>query len=192
MATYPQGVTDFIPDYQPYQPDLTTTANVLQLKQTQYDQNWESLNRVYGQIYNAQLTHDQSISNRDEMVKQIDFNLRRVSGLDLSLDQNVDQATQVFRPFYEDSNLMKDMAWSKNTSSEIAMGKSKKLAATKEEREQYWEGGLRKIDYKIQEFKDTPYDQLSSVPNVSYTPYVNVSKAARELAEASNLSVDFT
>ena len=49
MAQYPQGVTTFIPDYQAYQPDFNFTANVLQLKQTQYDQNWNRLNNIYGQ-----------------------------------------------------------------------------------------------------------------------------------------------
>mgnify|MGYP000609081504 CR=1 FL=1 len=192
MATYPQGVTDFIPDYQPYQPDLNLTANVLQLKQTQYDKNWESLNKVYGQIYNAQLTHDQSIKNKDKMVKQIDFDLRRVSGLDLSLDQNVQQATQVFRPFYEDASLMKDMAWTKNTGFQRSMGEGKQLAAKKEDRDQYWGGGIRAIDYKVQEFKETPYEQLPGVADVKWTPYVNVQTAARKLADESGLSIDFT
>jgi hypothetical protein len=192
MATYLQGVTDFIPDYQPYQPDLNLTTNVLQLKQTQYDKNWESLNKVYGQIYNAQLTHDDSIKNRDKMVKQIDFELRRVSGLDLSLDQNVQQATQVFRPFYEDSSLMKDMAWTKNTGFQKAMGSGKQYAAKKEDRDQYWPGALRAIDYKTQEFKETPYDQLPGVEDVKWTPYVNVQTAAGELAKERGLSVDFT
>ena len=192
MATYPQGVTDFIPDYQPYQPDLTILANTLQLKQTQYDKNWQSLNKVYGQIYNAQLTHDDSRANRDDLVKRIDFDLRRVSGLDLSLDQNVQQATQVFRPFYEDSNLMKDMAWTKNTGFNQALGQGKKMATKKEDRDQYWAGALRAIDYKIQEFKDTPYNELTGVADVSWTPYVNVEAVARKLAEDSGLSIDIT
>ena len=55
-----------------------------------------------------------NIKKKDELLKQIDFNLRRVSGMDLSLEQNVNQAMQVFRPFYEDKYLMKDMAYTKN------------------------------------------------------------------------------
>ena len=65
MATYPQGVSTFIPDYQPYQPDFNFAANILQLKQTQYDQNWQRLNNIYGQILNAPLTHDESVNRRD-------------------------------------------------------------------------------------------------------------------------------
>ena len=47
MATYLQGVTDYIPQFQPYQPDLNLYANVLQTKQTQYDTAWKSINKIY-------------------------------------------------------------------------------------------------------------------------------------------------
>ena len=70
MATYPQGVSSFIPDYQPYEPDLNFTANVLQLKQTQYDQNWSKLNNIYGQIVNAPLSHAESAKRRSNTMKQ--------------------------------------------------------------------------------------------------------------------------
>ena len=113
MATYLQGVTDYIPQLQPFQPDLNLYANVLQTKQTQYDTAYKSLNKVYGQYFYADLTRNGNIERKDEILKNIDFNIKRISSLDLSLDQNVSQATQVFKPFYEDKNLMKDMAWTK-------------------------------------------------------------------------------
>lgn len=192
MAQYPQGVTDFIPDYQAYQPDFNFTANVLQLKQTQYDQNWNRLNNIYGQILNAPLTHDESTKRRDNTFKRIDFDLKRITGLDLSLEQNVQQATQLFRPFYEDSNLMYDMAWTKNTSREKARGEGKRYATKKEDRDEWWSGGIRAIDYKIDEFKKTPYDQISSVGQVMYTPYVNVETMAMELANKLKYKVKRT
>jgi hypothetical protein len=192
MAQYPQGVTDFIPDYQAYQPDFNFTANVLQLKQTQYDQNWNRLNNIYGQILNAPLTHDESTKKRDNTFKRIDFDLKRITGLDLSLEQNVQQATQLFRPFYEDSNLMYDMAWTKNTSREKSIGEGKRYATKKEDRDEAWAGGLRAIDYKIDEFKKTPYDQITSVGQVKYTPYVNVETMAMELANKLKYKVKRT
>ena len=122
MAQYPQGVTSFIPDYQPYEMDFNFLTNVLQLKQTQYDQNWNKLNGMYGQLLNAPLTHEESLKKRDNTIKRIDFDLQRITGLDLSLEQNVQQATQLFRPFYEDQNLMKDMVYTNNASFEKALG----------------------------------------------------------------------
>lgn len=192
MANYPQGVTSFIPDYQAYQPDFNFTANVLQLKQTQYDQNWQKLNNIYGQILNAPLTHDESAKRRDNTFKRIDFDLKRITGLDLSLEQNVQQAVQLFRPFYEDASLMKDMAFTKNASYEKAFGEGKRYSTDENESSQYWEGGIRAMDYKIQEFKETPYDQLPGFEDIKYTPYVNVEMKAMELAKKMNYTIDKT
>jgi hypothetical protein len=189
MATYPSGVTTFIPEYQAYQPDFNFTANVLQLKQTQYDQNWSRLNNIYGQILNAPLTHDESINRRDNTFKRIDFDLKRITGLDLSLDQNVQQATQLFRPFYEDSSLMKDMAFTKNVGFEKSLGEGKRYNTDEKINSEYWDGGLRAIDYKVQEFKALPYEQLPSFGDVKYTPYVNVEKKALELAAEMKIDI---
>ena len=46
MATYLQGVEPFIPDYQPFQPNLNFYAKALQTKQNQYDTNWKQLNVI--------------------------------------------------------------------------------------------------------------------------------------------------
>jgi len=192
MATYPQGVSNFIPDYQPYQPDFNFTANVLQLKQTQYDQNWQRLNNIYGQILNAPLTHGESVKRRDNTLKRIDFDLKRITGLDLSLEQNVQQATQLFRPFYEDKNLMKDMVFTKNAGFERALGEGKRISTDEKVNSEYWDGGLRAIDYKMQEFKETPYDQLTGFGDVRYTPYVNVEKEALDLAAKLKLNIKRT
>lgn len=192
MSTYPQGVSTFIPDYQAYQPDFNFAANVLQLKQNQYDQNWQKLNNMYGQLLNAPLTHDESIAKRDNTFKRIDFDLKRVTGLDLSLEQNVQQAGQLFRPFYEDSSLMKDMVFTKNVGFERALGDGKRYSSDEKVRDQYWADGLRAIDYKVQEFKETPYDQLPGFGDVKYTPYVNIEKKARQIAKEMDLSIDIT
>jgi hypothetical protein len=192
MATYPQGVTTFIPDYQAYQPDFNFTANILQLKQSQYDQNWSRLNNIYGQILNAPLTHDESISKRDNTFKRIDFDLKRITGLDLSLEQNVQQATQLFRPFYEDASLMKDMAFTKNVGFEKSLGQGKRYNTDEKINSEYWDGGLRAIDYKVEEFKALPYDQLPSFGDVKYSPYVNVEKRAQEIAAELKIDVKRT
>jgi len=49
MATYLSGVTDYIPQFQPFQPDLNLYANILQTKQTRYDSNYKAINNIYGQ-----------------------------------------------------------------------------------------------------------------------------------------------
>lgn len=190
MSTYIQGVTDYIPQFQPFQPDLNFYANALQTKQNQYDTNYKALNNVYGQYFYADLTHGDNLKKKDELIKAIDFNLKRVSGLDLSLEQNVDQAQQVFKPFYEDKHLMKDMAWTKNTNSQRSYAAGLKNARDEKLRAQYWDAGIRAIDYKTEEFKNASLEEIMSIGNASYTPYVNVMEKAQKIAKDAGLSIE--
>ena len=190
MATYLQGVTDYLPQFQPFQPDLNFYANVLQTKQTQYDTNWKALNKMYGQYYHADLTRDENVEKKEDYLKNIEFQLKKVSQLDLSLEQNVTQATQVFKPFYEDKGLMKDMAWTKNFNSQYGTAQSYKNAYDDKQRAKYWDTGLKEMDYMKDEFKVASSDKAMSFGNVQYTPYVNTIQKAQKLAKESGLSIE--
>jgi hypothetical protein len=183
MATYLQGVTDYIPDYQPFQPDLNFYGNVMQTKQNQYDTNWQSLNNLYGQLYGADLTHDKNIEKKDHLLKQIDFNLKRVSGLDLSLEQNVTQAMQVFKPFYEDKYLMKDMAYTKNWKSTYSSANALKNSQDPTQRKQWWGTGIQGLELRRQMFKDATLDETLNMGNAKYTPFVNATQEYMDLAK---------
>jgi hypothetical protein len=183
MATYLQGVTDFIPQFQPFQPDLNFYGNVLQTKQTQYDNNWKALNKLYSKYYYAELTRDKNVASRDAFIKDAQFNLKRISQLDLSLEQNVRQATQVFRPFYENKDLMKDMAWTKNRNTELAGADSFRNSLDPEMNKKYWEPGVQEIMYKTEEFKNATDEEAMSFANVKYTPNVDILGRANEIAK---------
>lgn len=192
MATYLQGVTDFIPDYQPFEPDYNFYNTVLQAKQTQYDTNWKALNNVYGSIYNSQLTHSDNIAKKEDLLKQIDFNVKRISGLDLSLDQNVQQAMQVFKPFYEDQYLMKDMAWTKNFINRYGAAERLKTSQDEKQRSQYWGTGLKEMMYRREEFKNSTLDETLNFSDVTYTPYVNSIKKYLDMAKELGISADIS
>jgi hypothetical protein len=190
MATYLSGVTDYIPQFQPFQPDLNFYGNIMQTKQTQYDNNWQALNKMYGQYYHADLTRDENSEKKDNYLKTAEFELKRVSQLDLSLEQNVDQATQIFKPFYEDKGLMKDMAWTKNYNNQVGRANALKGSYEESERKQYWEDGVRAMDYKRKEFKTATSEEALSFENTEYTPYINVSEKAHQIADDEDLSIE--
>jgi len=187
MATYLSGVTDYIPDYQPFQPDLNFYGSLMQTKQNQYDTNWQSLNNLYGQLYGADLTHDQNIKKKDELLKQIDFNLKRVSGLDLSLEQNVTQAMQVFKPFYEDKYLMKDMAYTKNWMNTFNSANALKNSQDDKQRKEWWPTGIQGLELRRQMFKDATLEETLNMRNAEYTPFVNAVNEYMELAKKYNV-----
>lgn len=181
MATYTAAT--FIPQLQPYQPDLNLYANLIQTKQSQYDSNWKSLNKIYGQYFYADLTREDNTKKKDYLLDQINFNVQRLAGLDLSLQQNVSQATQVFKPFYEDKALMKDMAWTKNYNSEVSKAQALQGSADEKRRAEFWDTGLKELQYKREEFKETTSDKAMGFENVMYTPYVKVMDKAFDLAK---------
>lgn len=183
MATYLQGAVDYIPQIQPFAPNLNLYASVLQTKQSKYDSNWKALNNVYSQYFYADLSREDNQERRDDLMTAIDFNLKKVSGLDLSLEQNVRQAKQLFTPFYEDKYLMKDMVRTKNYMQERQRGLSLKNSKDDKSREQYWEAGIKFLDYQMQEFKDASLEESLNFGGLSYTPFVNIQKKAMDLAK---------
>jgi hypothetical protein len=190
MATYLQGVTDYIPEFQPFQPDLNFYANVMQTKQNQYDTNYKAVNNLYGELYDAELTHEKNIEKKDQLLKNLDFELKRVSGLDLSLEQNVNQAKQVFKPFYQDKYLMKDMAYTKNFNSTLNRAKALQNNPDEKQSAQYWDTGIKDMMYRREEFRNADLEKTLNMSDAEYTPYVNAAKVYRELAKEMNLSVD--
>ena len=58
MATYIQGLTDYIPQIQPFKPDYNFLSNVLQTRQGKYDANYNQLSSVYTSLFNE---HDSTL-----------------------------------------------------------------------------------------------------------------------------------
>jgi ASC-1-like (ASCH) protein len=192
MATYLQGVTDYIPEYQPFQPDFNFFASALQTKQNRYDKNWSQLNKVYGKFVNAPLTHRQSISNRDQYLKGAVKNIQKISGLDLSLEQNVQQAMQVFTPFYNDKNLLYDMHFTEQANSSRSLGQSYQNCTGKDCEGLYWLQGIQAIDYKVKEFGESNYDEIFNIAAPKYVPFAQGFKEAGQLVKDLGIDIETT
>lgn len=192
MATYLKGVEPFVPDYQPFQPDFNFYANALQTKQNQYDQNWKQLNDVYSKYFHADVLRPEDQEKKDHLIKNIDFELRRVSGLDLSLEQNLQQATQVFKPFYEDKVLMHDIAYTKNYKNKRAGAMSLKGNADEKKADQYWETGIEYMDILKDQYAESNAEESMSMWSPEYTPYINAREYYDNLAEEMGIEMDIT
>ena len=96
MASYIPGLTDYIPQAQPFTPDYNFLGNVLQTKQSRYDSAHKQLNKMYGTLLYSPMLKEENIQQRDQFFKMIDQDIKKMAGLDLSLQQNVDAASNVF------------------------------------------------------------------------------------------------
>lgn len=173
MSTYIQGVTDYIPEIQPFKPDLNFLGNVMQTRQSRYDSSKKQISDLYGSLLNGPMSRPENIKNRDEFFKVIDNEIKKISGLDLSLQQNVDQAESIFKSFTEDKNMMKDMSWTKNFMNKVDKHEAlknctdpKKCGDTRA-----WETGLNELYYKRDEFKNATAEEALNFANVEYNGY---------------------
>jgi hypothetical protein len=191
MSTYIQGVTDYIPELQPFQPDLNFYSNVMQIKQTRYDDAKNKINDLYGSLLYADMTNPENIKRRDNYFKVIDQDIKKISGLDLSLQQNVDQALNVFKGFHDDKYMPTDMAWTKKY--KAAVGKHNMLKNCTDPKKCgdmiAWDEGLQELEYKREAFAKAGLEETLNMEAPSYTGYFNWKPGAMKFAKEQGMSI---
>lgn len=190
MATYLQGVTDYIPEVQPFQPDLNFYKGIMDTKESQYKAGYDKISNIYGQLINSPLTRDINGKRREQFFNQINNEIQKLSGVDLSLQQNVDTAYKVFQPLINDNNVMKDMAWTKNLMSQYKRADGFRNC-TDEKRcgGKWWEGGVQALDFMKMDFANASDEEAMGFGNAKYTPYIDVTKKALEMAKEMGFNV---
>jgi hypothetical protein len=160
------------------------------MKQTQYDTNRKKISDLYGSLLNSPMTRDSNIAARDEFFQSIDYEIKKLSSVDLSLQENVDQAANLFTSLYDNKNIVKDMMWTKNYQNEMARADGFKNCVDPEKcGGQYWEGGVNALQFRREEFRNLSDDQAMGFNDVSYTPYIDVMGKATKIAKDSGLNM---
>lgn len=193
MAIYVPDVADYIPQIQPYQPNFNFYAGALQMKQDQYDTNYKKLSSVYGTLLNSPMLRDGNIARRDQFFKDADTQIKKIAGLDLSRAENVDSAMAIFKPFYEDKAIIKDMTWTKQYQNEMTRAENfRNCVDPKKCGGQYWDGGVKALNYKAQDFRDATDDEALVFDSPKFTPFINITaEAAQATKDAGfNIQVD--
>ncbi|TXI87051.1 MAG: hypothetical protein E6Q36_08190 [Chryseobacterium sp.] len=183
MASYIPGVTDYIPQAQPFTPDYNFLGNMLQNAQTKYDANYKTLSKTYGTLLNSPMLREDNIQQRDEFFKMIDNDIKRISGLDLSLQQNVDAANMVFESFYNNKEMVKDMAFTKEYQRQLQIGDNYRNCLSQDQcGGKYWDVGMNALNYKADEFKKANRQDTLTMSPGRYVPMINVQEKAMKYA----------
>jgi len=192
MATYIQGVTDRIPEITPFQPDYSFLMNSLQYKQNAYDNAFNQINSIYSSVLNSPLTRASNEERRAEFFKAAENNIKKISSTDLSLPQNVDIAAAVFKPFYEDKNMVKDMVWTKQFNSQLGTAQSYRDSQEKELVGKYWDTGVKALQYQRKAFAEASDEQALNMGAARYVPYVNVHEVAQKYLKDAGFDIKKT
>lgn len=184
MATYIPGTTDYVSQFQPFTPDYNFLGNILQQRQSTYDSNYNALNQKYGTLLNSDLLREDSLVKRDQFFKMIDQDIKKMSGLDLSLQQNVDASHKVFDSFYQNKDIFKDMVYTKEYKRQLQIADSYKNCIDQEKcGGKYWDVGVNYLNYKADEFKKASKEQMMSMSPGEYIPQINIQEKAMKLAK---------
>jgi hypothetical protein len=184
MASYIQGVTDYIPQIQPFQPDYNFLGNILQAKQGKYDVAHKQLNKMYGTLLYSPMTREDNIQQRDKFLQNIDQDIKKMSGLDLSLQENVDAANNVFKSMYDNKGILRDMTITKQYQSELERAENYKNCLNQEEcGGSYWNTGVQAMQYKMGEYKKASASDALNMSAPTFTPFINVTEKAVKYSE---------
>jgi hypothetical protein len=182
MATYLQGVTDYIPHIQPFKPDYNFYQKALETKQAQYKAGQDKISNLYGTLLNSEMLRESNNVKREDFFKAVQNDIQRMSSVDLSLEENVDTAFKVFQPIIDDKNITRDMAWTKNYRNEKQKGEYfRNCLDEKKCGGKWWKEGDQALDYMANDFSKSDDATAMGFTNPRYTPFVNAQEKAMNL-----------
>tara|TARA_R110001632_G_scaffold11484_5_gene41353 strand:- start:390 stop:3737 length:3348 start_codon:yes stop_codon:yes gene_type:complete len=180
MATYLPNSNDYIPKSKSYTPDFKFLADVLGRRQDRYNTNFKQLNELYGKVVHADLSHEDNIHKRDEYANLLVPKIQQITGTDFSLQQNADAARALFKPFFEDKPLVRDIVYTKRFNSQMGLAESFKKSPLKKERERYWEDGVKRLNYSMQDFKEGSLEDIMTTQMPEYVEDPDLLLRAQE------------
>ena len=192
MASYIQGLTDYIPKAEPYKPNFDFLNTVLATRQARYDSALNKLSGAYGSIVYADLTRDDNREARDNFLKNSEKAIQQITSLDLSDPANVQLAQQVFQPFVDDKKMQYDIMFTKAKRQGETEAEAYRIAGDEETQAKWSPIGVQALEYKQMEFRTAPQDKAYKMPLPKYVPAVNIAKMAHKLIgdDFKNISVE--
>ena len=180
MSTYLPNVKDYIPQVKAYTPDFKFLSDSLDQRQDRYNSTTKQLNNIYGEVVHADISREDNKSIRDTYAEELVPKIQQISGLDFSLAQNVQAAKGLFKPFYEDQHIVRDIVFTKAYKDQMTFANSLKNASTSNERERYWDNGVEFMNYQLQDFKNKTRDESMDIQLPVYTEDPDVYKRGLE------------
>ena len=192
MATFLPQVQTKIPQLETFTPDYKFLQDVLETRQDRYTNNYNALNDLYGKIVYADLSRDDNKEIRDQFSKELTPKLEQISGLDLSLQENVNTAKGLFAPFYDDKAMVKDIYFTKQYGRQMQYAQNLLNSSEESERNKYSDWGVKDLQYQMQDFKSDTREESINRANPSFTNNVNLVQRGIDALKEIGMSIKKT
>ena len=192
MATFLPQVQTYIPQLETFTPDYKFLQDVLDTRQDRYTNNYKQLNDLYGKVVYADLSRDDNKAIRDQFSKELTPKLEQISGMDLSMQQNVNTAKGLFKPFYEDKNMVFDMYYTKQYGKQMSHAQSLLRSPEEKERWKYSEWGVQDLKYQMDDFKSASREESTNRNAPYFTNNVNLVEMGIEALKKHGMKIKKT
>jgi len=183
MATYIKGSKSYVPDIKPFTPDYKFLSAVLETRTDKYDANFKATNDIYNKVVYADLSREDTKERRDQFADQIGPQIEKISGMDLSLQQNAASAQSVFAPFYQDDLTVKDIVFTSKYRDEMAYANRLLDSTDTAMHEKYWETGIQGMQYRMNDFINGSEQQALQAQLPKYIQDADLFELATEYLE---------
>jgi hypothetical protein len=190
MATYIPGVKSYMPDFKPFTPDYKFLSNILDVKTNRYNTNYKAVNDLYSKVVYGDLSRGDTQEMRNQFAETLAPQLEKASGMDLSVMQNAEAARAIFKPFFEDDLIVKDLVQTRqyiNERSKVNMIRNSSDASV---REQYWDTGVRKMEYDMEDFVNASEQEALQMALPEYIPDADLFQRGKAYLEAQGYDVE--
>ena len=192
MATYVPGVPQYFPKLEPFTPDYKFLSSVLDTRTDRYNKNYKAVNDLYSKVVYGNLSREDTKSIRNQYAENLGPKLQQVSGMDLSMAQNTEAAKSLFKPFFEDDLIVKDLVTTRQYQNEMSYVNQLQNSPDREQREMYWTTGLKKMQFEMEDFINASEEDAVRMAAPKYTPDADLYEMAMGHLKDSGLTADIT
>lgn len=189
MATYVPGASTYFPDFQPFVPDYKFLSGILDVRTDRYNTNYKAVNDLYSKVVYADLSRKDTRDIRDQYANQLAPKLQQVSGMDLSIQQNADSAKALFKPFYDNNLIVKDLVMTNQYRKEAASAENLLASDDRKTREKYWQTGVKALQYQMKDFIDATPEEALPMAIPKYIPDADLYEMSMEILDKAGLKV---
>lgn len=185
MANYFQDPSQSFVPTTTYHPNFDALQSNMMIKQGQYDQGLASVQSAESSVFNAPLTNGLLVDQRAQYVKAAKQQIGDLSQVDLSQQENQQKARSVYSSFFNNPDMVQDMAWTSNNRQQISTGLSMRDSQDEKIRNGYWDAGIVDLTNQAEDVRNAKmvnghvapgvYVERKYVPNKDISAYMDKS-----------------
>ena len=174
-----------------YQADFSFLSTSLSRKEGQYEQGVSQLHNEYSSVLNQPTLGDAAAQRKQQYIEQVQQGLKKVASTDLSMPQNVQQAENLYAPFWQDGELLQNIGNAKRVQTNQQKALSVQNSTNEKVRDTFDQRYLDLLKYQTNNVANTPLSEGKNVEITDWTPFTKVIDHLDKRKDADKFGVTF-